>query len=185
MTSTGSWVSRDLDVEHLPARVEDRGIAVLGLIAMGFGGIFAVLPLGAALWAVATEGWSGDIGVGLAMFALPCALFVALAVWGWNEYVRRTSWTIDRLSVHYEWRTWRGAHAANVPLAHFAGLRLVDTSDSDTGDEYEIVLEHPDKALSVVLYRASDWRGRSARQRRYHEVLGVRIIGRAPADGER
>jgi hypothetical protein len=184
--SSPSWrVSRDLDVEHLPARLEEHGIKVLGVLAMGFGGVFAVLPIGAVAWALVTEGWSDDLGVGLAMFLLPMALFVALCVWGYGEYVRCTTCTVDRFAVSYEWRTRRGTRTRNEPLTQFEGLRLVDKSDSDTGDEFEIVLEHRDPALNVVLYHATDWVGRAGRRRRYHEVLGVRTVGRQPTDGQR
>ena len=185
MSSPSSRIPRDLDVEHLPARLEEHGIKVLGVLAMGFGGVFAVPADWGGRLGARDGGLVRDLGVGLAMFVLPMALFVALCVWGYGEYVLRTIYTVDRFAVKYEWCTRRGTRTRNEPLAHFDGLRLVDKSDSDTGDEYEIVLEHRDPALNVVLYRADDWVGRAARRRRYHEVLGVRTVGRQPTDGQR
>ena len=143
---------------------------------MFFGASFSMLPVAGLVMAVAEEGWTGEVLAAVAMFAVPFGLFAALLVWGYDQWVQRTTISFDGQSARYEWRTWRGCRGHTEALKSFLGIRAIHRSDSDDGDSYELLLEHPDPALSVLLYRANRLAGRAERWRRYCQVFGVRAI---------
>ena len=143
----GMTIDRELDVDTFPARLEQRGSRILGGLAMFFGASFSLLPVAGLVMAVAEEGWTGEVLAGLAMFAVPFGLFAALLVWGYDQWVQRSIVSLDGQSARYEWRTWRGSRGHTEPLTNFRGIRALHRSDSDDGDSYELLLEHPDPAL--------------------------------------
>jgi hypothetical protein len=172
-----------LNVDTLPATLESRGSKVLGALAMFFGAVFPVLLVAAIVKGVLEEleagraplagEVTGEMVAAMVQFVFLLGVFVPLFVYGYGEWVRRTVITIDRHEVRYEWRTWRGTARRVELLMRFSGISQRTQSDSDTGDTYELVLEHREAALHVVVYRADHWEGRAERLQRYCQVLGV------------
>jgi hypothetical protein len=167
----GTTVYRELDVDTLPALIEQRGSKILGTLGVFFGVSFTVLPLVAVGMGVAEEGWTRELAITLAMFVLPLGLFAAILVWGINQFMMRTTTELDGHEVRWEWRTWRGTRARAEPLEAFAGIQSVHRFQSEDGDLWELLLQHPEPALSILLYRANRPDGLNERWRIYCQVF--------------
>ncbi|MDO8834174.1 MAG: hypothetical protein Q7V01_01190, partial [Vicinamibacterales bacterium] len=167
----GTTVYRELDIDTFPAVIEQRGSKILGTLGVFFGVSFTVLPLVAVGMGIAEEGWSREMILTLVGFALPFGLFSAVLIWGINQFVMRTTTALDGHEVRWEWRTWRGTRARAEPLAAFAGVRSDRRFRSEDGDLWELLLQHPDPAASVLLYSANRPAGLEERWRRYCQVF--------------
>lgn len=167
----GTTVYRELDVDTFPAVIEVRGSKILGTLGVFFGLSFTVLPLVAVGMGIAEEGWSREIIVALAMFVLPFGLFTAVLVWGLNQFMMRTTTSLDGHEVCWQWRTWRGSRERTEPLSAFSGIQSVHRFESEDGDLWELLLQHPDPSLAVLLYRANRPAGLVERWRLYCQVF--------------
>jgi hypothetical protein len=171
VTHPGTTVYRELDVDTFPASIELRGSKILGTLGVFFGVSFSVLPLVAVGLGIAEEGWSREMIVALAMFVLPFGLFTAVLVWGINQFMMRTTTSLDGHEVRWVRRTWRGTRERTEPLSAFSGIQSVHRFQSEDGDLWELLLQHPDPSLSVLLYRANRPAGLVERWRRYCQVF--------------
>jgi succinate dehydrogenase flavin-adding protein (antitoxin of CptAB toxin-antitoxin module) len=173
----GTTIYCQVDVDVLPTRIERRGSKILGGLAMSFALAFTSLPAIALAKAVAVGEWNQDVLLGLAWFAIPLPLFVALFLWGYNQWVEVSTVELDGREVRWYWRTWRGTREKTETLAAFGGIRAKTRRRSGDGQIWELLLEHPDPALTVLLYQANRPAGVEERQQRYGEVFHAPPLG--------
>ncbi|MDO8835707.1 MAG: hypothetical protein Q7V01_08920 [Vicinamibacterales bacterium] len=172
-THRGVTILRQVEVDIFPARIEERGLKILAVLAMFFGLSFGGLPLVAIIMAAFQEGVSADL-LGALLFTVPLVgLFGWMTVYGFDQWVQRTIVELDGGEVRWEWRTWRGTRRRTEPLAGFTGVRSERRFDSDDGDLWEVWLQHPEPVLTVLLYRANRETGFTERWQRYCQVFGL------------
>ena len=172
----GTTVYKDVDVDTFPARLDTRGSKILGGLAVLIGGGFASMPLIAAGKALATEGWSRDMTEAMVWFALPFALFLWLALWGVNQWLSRLTVLMDRSEVRWVRRSLRGIREEAEPLGAYDGIRRQDRFDSDDGQLWELLLQHPDPAKTVLLYQANRYAGLTGRWRAFCQAFQLRPV---------
>jgi hypothetical protein len=175
-TEPQTTVSVEADVSMLPARTETRGSRILGSLAAFFGGSFAILPVVGLVVAVREEGLSRDAVEAIAWFVIPFGLFLALLLWGINQFVHRVTIEIDRQEVRWRVRSLRGTREMVEPLAGFDGIQSLDRWDSDLGARYDLQLQHQDPSKNVLLYRADRPAGFVDKWKRYCRVFGTRPV---------
>jgi hypothetical protein len=97
-----------LNVELLPVRIVQRGALILASLAVFFGASFTILPIAALFKAVAEEGWSRDATQAVFWSLIPCTLFLALMLWGLNQFVFQLTILLDAQRVRWQKRTLLG-----------------------------------------------------------------------------
>ena len=165
-----------LNVDLLPARIEKRGSLVLAGLAVFFGASFTLLPIAALFKAIAEEGWSRDATQAVFWFLIPCALFIALLLWGLNQFVFQLTILLDSQKVRWRERTLRGTAEVVEPLAGFQGIGGQTRHDSDEGTFYELLLRHREAEKTVILYQADSPKDLYDHWKRYCRVFRVKPV---------
>ena len=145
-----------LNVDLLPARIVQRGSLVLASLAVFFGASFTILPIAALFKAVAEEGWSRDTTQAVFWFLIPCTLFLAILLWGLNQFVFQLTILLDAQRVRWQKRTLLGTTEVVEPLAGFQGICGQTRHDSDEGTFYELLLRHREAGKNILLYQARE-----------------------------
>ena len=174
-------VFAEIRIDAFPVVVTKRGSRVLGSLAVFFGGSFTVFPVIGLIMA-AREPIDQDFYVAAGAFGVVFLLFLALALWGVNQFVSREILTIDSSSVGWQRRSLFRTREHVEPLGAFEGVIYRRDWNSEDGSTSHLELLHRDPASTVTLYRANRDYDIPEKWRRYCEALSVPAIQRLSPD---